>query len=386
MKLLTFLSIFLIFTINANALKIIENSYPQIVGIQIFNLAKKYENNLDSYMYSLKKSGINTVIIRVFQNKDDRVHYKKYDRNYERCKSGVYYQTGQACMVNNVLSQVLHSAKKYDLKVFAWMATRSLSFLKDKYGYEQIFTPDGIKRGYGLNIFHPIVRNKIIKLFEDLAFYDIDGILIQDDYILKYNEGASIYAKQRFYNANGLKVSYSKLFKEGSKLPLYKEWNQWKMKELSSFLQEIKIKVKMIDPKIKFAVNTYYETPLFPNNGLSWYSQSIPNYLKMGFEYFAYMGYHEQISNETGLSRYAAINYVKNSIKRIIELSGNPSRAILKIQIRSFGKDRKYINKAEIKKLCSFTKIFPGLSVVLVPFESIKDVKRCGINLNKIHY
>ncbi len=384
MKLLKYLIfIFLISNTNSFAITIVENFYPQIIGIQIFNLSRKYEHNLDLYMKSLKQNGINTVIIRVFQNKDDRVHYRKYDKNYEKCKSGVYFQTGQVCMVNDVLSQILHSAKKYDLKVYAWMATRSLSFLKDKYGYEQIFTPEGIKNGYGVNIFNPSVRRKIVKLFEDLAFYDIDGILIQDDYILKYNEGASEYARQRFYDANGIRVSYSKLFNDKNKLPLYKEWNLWKMSELSSLLQEIRVRVKKINPKIKFAVNTYYETPLFPDNGLSWYSQSIPKYIKMGFEYFAYMGYHEQISDETGISRFAAINYIKNSIKRIIDLTGNPSRAILKIQIRSFHKDRKYINKSEIKKLCSFINLYPGLSLVLVPFESIKDLKRCGVKLNK---
>jgi biofilm PGA synthesis lipoprotein PgaB len=371
--------VFLFFVTNSFALKLIETEYPQIIGVQIFNLAKKYEYNLDHYMYSLKRSGINTVIIRVFQNKDDRVHFKKYNKNYERCKSGVYFQTGQSCMVNDVLSQILNSAKKFDIKVFAWMATRSLSFLKDNYGYEQIFTEEGIKKGYGANIFNPTVRKKILKLFEDLAFYDIDGILIQDDYILKYNEGASTYAKQRFYDSNGIIVNYNKLFKGKTKLPLYKEWNDWKMKELSSFLQEIRIHVKKINPKIKFAVNTYYETPLFPDNGLSWYSQSIPQYVKMNFEYYAYMGYHEQISDETGLSRYAAINYVKNSIKRLIKLTGNPSRAMLKIQIRSFHKDRKYINLNEIRKLCNLTETFPGLSIVLVPFESINDLKKCKV-------
>jgi len=72
------------------------------------------------------------------------------------------------------------------------MATRSLSALKDIYGVDETFVVNGTKRnGYGINLFNEKVFSDIEQLFKDLLQYDIDGILIQDDFILKYDESAS---------------------------------------------------------------------------------------------------------------------------------------------------------------------------------------------------
>jgi biofilm PGA synthesis lipoprotein PgaB len=354
------------------ALNLVDYNYPQIRGVQIFYIPKKYEFNLDYYMKTLKSKGINTVLFRVFQNNGDRVHFNAKSN----CKSGVYFLTGQACMIDNSLSRVVNAAKKYDIKVYAWMATRSLSFLKERYGYESVFERKGFEpKKYGVNIFNSDVRRKIKELFKDLAYYDIQGILIQDDYILKYNEGASPEARKRFYVDYGYEnLSSKKLFKNSTYTKLYHEWNSWKMKQLSSFLNEIKTEVKKINPGIKFAVNIYYETPVYPDRGLSWYSQSIKQYINYGFEYLAFMGYHEQISDEMGISRYAAINYVNKSIKNMQKITKNNSRIMVKYQISSFKKGGGYLNKNELRLLCKTIKTYPKISYVAVPFDDLKDL------------
>jgi biofilm PGA synthesis lipoprotein PgaB len=368
-----FISIFiflLFFTHNLFAITIIDYNYPQIKGVQIFYIPSKYRYNLDTYMYKLKKNGINTLLFRVFQNSGDRVHFNLKNN----CKSGVYYQTSYACMIDNSLARVIKSAKKYNIKIYAWMATRSLSFLKKQYGLEKVFKRPGFeKKQYAVSIFNENVRNKLLGLFKDLAYYDIDGILIQDDYILKYNEGASSQAKKRFYIDNGWWLSSNKLFNKTTYNKAYYEWNIWKMKQLSSLLNDIKTEVKIINPNIKFAVNIYYETPVFPERGLSWYSQSIKQYINYGFEYLAFMGYHEQISNEMNISKFSAIKYIDKSIINMQKITKNNSRIIVKYQISTF-ENGEYLQENELTALCKTIKKYPDISFVAVPFDELNDL------------
>lgn len=379
LAILTFI-LLLFFQVQSHAIQIVEQNYPQIAGVQIFNLAPVYRYDLDRYMQSLKANGVNTVLVRVFQNYGDRFHFGVRSK----CKTGVYFQTGQACMLNNVLKDMVAAARRNDMKIYAWMATRSLSFLKDQYGYEKKFLRKPTdKKTYAASIFNLDVRNKLIALFKDLAEYDIDGILIQDDYILKYNEGASKQARKRFYVDNGEQVYTQKLFTKTGYKPFYNEWNQWKMKQLSALLNEIKTEVKMINPQIKFAVNIYYETPVYPDRGLSWYSQSIPAYVDYGFEYLAFMGYHEQIAEEMHISKYAAMKYVNESILRMKDVTHNNSRIMVKIQARSFkkGMNRAYLPSDELKQLCGIVKRYKDISYVIVPFEHLDDLKNpCFMN------
>lgn len=358
---------------RSEAIQIIEDNYPQISGVQVFNMAPQYRYKLDSYMKTLKANGVNTVLIRVFQNYGDRFHFGVRSK----CKTGVYFQTGQTCMLNNVLGDMVRAAKKNNMKIYAWMATRSLSFLKDEYGFEKKFLRNKTdKKTYGASIFNIKVRNKLLGLFKDLAEYDIDGILIQDDYILKYNEGASSDAKKRFYVDNGERVFTKKLFTKTGYTYFYNEWNRWKLDQLSSFLNEIKTEVKKINPQIKFAVNIYYETPVYPDRGLSWYSQSIDKYIGYGFEYLAFMGYHEQIADEMNISKFAAMNYINKSIINMKKVTLDNSRIMVKIQARSFkkGENRKYLPANELEKLCGIIKKYKNISYVIVPFENLDDL------------
>lgn len=362
-------------SVFAGSIQLVEKNYPQVSGVQIFNLAPQYHNQLDHYMKTLKENGVNTVFFRVFQNRGDRYHFNQRSK----CKTGVYYKSEHACIINNTLEDVIRAAKPYDIKVFAWMATRSLTFLKKKYGYEQRFIKNNQKDDtYAANIFDRRVRRVLKGLFTDLAKYDIHGILIQDDYILKHNEGASSVAKRRFFVDHGIRLTSDVLYKSKNQKAVYAEWNQWKMKQLSGFLNEIKASVKTINPQIKFAVNVYYESAIYPDRGLAWYSQSIQRYLDLGFEYLAFMGYHEQISDELSISRFAAIQFIQKSINRMLPLARFPQRVMVKFQARSFDKERSQLPKKELNRLCSTIKEHQNISYVIVPFEKLEDLSnRC---------
>ncbi len=202
--------------------------------------------------------------------------------------------------MRDVLAEAVESARKHDMKIYAWMATRTLSFLKTPDYMEKSFHKSELKDGYGMSIFQPEAAETVRELFRDLAAYDIDGILFQDDFILRYREGASEYALKAYEADTGIKLNGDKLFgcKGGlgqTKVPggcpeVFIPWREWKNSKMMEFYQSLKIESLKINPDLVFAGNVYYETPLEKDKGLSWYAQSIDSMLDFGFDYLAVMG------------------------------------------------------------------------------------------------
>ncbi|MDK2792810.1 MAG: poly-beta,6-N-acetyl-D-glucosamine N-deacetylase [Deferribacteres bacterium] len=339
------------------AITIIDNTVYKINGVQIFNFDKKYRYQLDDYFKTLKSHNVNAVFLRVFQNNSDRVHFNEVSN----CDSGVYFKSEVTCTVFDLLDLIIPYAKKYDIKVFAWMATRSLSFLKEKYGYEIEIRDKKMQNGYGVNIFKKGARDSLITLFKELASYDIDGILIQDDFILRMGEGISGLSSYRY------SVDYGKL----PSVDDY-DWFKWKVKNLSDFLNELRYETRKVNPKIKFAVNIYYETPLDASKGLKWYSQTIERYKELGFSYFAVMGYHEQIMNELNLNFNESLEVLNKMLNNLLS-SVSADNILMKIQVRKFNSDKSLINSKEVNSICTLIKNYKT-GIVLVPFESLSDL------------
>ncbi len=78
-------------------------------------------------------------------------------------------------------------------------------------------------------------------------------------------------------------------------------WAEWKSSQLALLFKELKEKAKTVNPKIKFAANVYYETPVDEAAAMAWYSQKLSTLKSAGADYFAVMGYFEQISSEQKL-------------------------------------------------------------------------------------
>ncbi|UOD34177.1 family 10 glycosylhydrolase [Deferribacteraceae bacterium V6Fe1] len=354
-------------SLSANAITLVDSSYYKVNGVQIFNFEKEYKYNLDNYFKSLKSSNVNTIFVRVFQNATDRIHFDESNK----CTSGVYFKSEIACTVFDLLDLIIPYARKHDIKVFAWMATRSLSFLKDTHKLELEFRDGNIQNGYGINIFDKNARNSLIELFKELAMYDIDGILIQDDFILRMNEGLSDLSKSRYY------VDYGKL-------PDNKDddWYKWKLLNLSGFLDELRYETKKINPKIRFAVNIYYETPVYPEKGLKWYAQSLEQYKKLGFSYFAVMAYHEQIMDELKINFQNTLSYLNTMLNKMSKLL-YPENILVKVQVREFNNEKTKIPKYKIDKVCELIKNY-NAGIVLVPFENLSDLNNNCFSEGKI--
>ncbi|MGA1847344.1 poly-beta-1,6-N-acetyl-D-glucosamine N-deacetylase PgaB [Deferribacter abyssi] len=360
--------LFILFnTIILNAkIVLVNNEKPQkIVGVQIFNMQKSYKNNLDYYFSLLKKAGVNTVFIRVFQNDGDRYHYGIKTS----CKHGLYFKSDKACTVYDILPEFIRYGKKYGIKIYAWIGTRKLSFLVEKYGKNKTFylSNNRKREGYGVDLFSSVIFKELISIFRELARYNIDGILLQDDYILRIDESASFDALTKYLIDHDKNLSPNYTF---DSLPI--DFFTWKKDYLADLLNRIKWEVKKINPKIKFAVNIYYETLLDKNKGIKWYGQCIDTYNKLGFKYFASMLYSEQIKKEM---KFDNNNYLI-MLDNILSVWSNkiyPSyRLIAKLQIRDFKKKVK-IDKTFYEKTCRLINKY-NVSYILVPFEDLADL------------
>lgn len=381
LSLFVVLTMLLSFSVNASSIKLVNKDNYPVNGVQIFVLDSKYKGNSELLMQELKSKNVDTVFLRVFHNTGSRFHFQEDSR----CSSGVYFKTDEACVISDLLGDMVKAGKKYNIKVYAWMATRTLSFLRNKDSMELAFSKNGgIEEGYGINFLHHETRVKIIQLFKDISSSGVDGILFQDDFILKYREGASKRSLYNYYLFSGVNLDFKKLFscKEGlseTKVPdgcagYFIPWIKWKNSVLTDFFQELRQASKEINPKIRFAANVYYETPGDDMKGMAWYSQSIANLKKAGFDYFAVMCYHDQISEEMGLDLQGTLKYISNMISILKEEIQDDRRIIMKLQRESFRKGV-IITDREFKKVCSLIKRSGNISRVLVPVDRAEEAK-----------
>lgn len=355
----------------------------KINGAQVFVLDEKYKGDIGKFFQEAKEKGINTVFFRVFHNSKDRAHLGMP----LQCESGVYYETQHACTVYDLLSDVVKAAHDNNIKLYAWMATRSLSFLKYKENMSMSLSASGgHETGYGANIFKKEVRDILLGLFEDLAKYEIDGILFQDDFIIKYTEGSDRYAAFLFKEETGIEVKSENFFKSvktynGRKVfSEYTEnfytWAEWKSSQLSLLFKELKERAKTHNPKIKFAANIYYETPIDEKAGIAWYSQNLTALKNAGADYFAVMGYYEQISDEKKLDRVSAAEYIGKIAESAVKMAGSEKAVIMKLQSKSF-KGAGMLSYNDYKLVCRRTRLAGDISYATVPVFSSSDIYVC---------
>lgn len=355
----------------------------KINGAQVFVLDEKYKGDIGKFFQEAKEKGINTVFFRVFHNSKDRAHLGLP----LQCESGVYYETQHACTVYDLLSDVVKAAHDNNIKLYAWMATRSLSFLKYKENMSMSLSASGgHETGYGANIFKKEVRDILLGLFEDLAKYEIDGILFQDDFIIKYTEGSDRYAAFLFKEETGIEVKSENFFKSvktynGRKVfSEYTEnfytWAEWKSSQLSLLFKELKERAKTHNPKIKFAANIYYETPIDEKAGIAWYSQNLTALKNAGADYFAVMGYYEQISDEKKLDRVSAAEYIGKIAESAVKMAGSEKAVIMKLQSKSF-KGAGMLSYDDYKLVCRRTRLAGDISYATVPVFSSSDIYVC---------
>ncbi|MBI3585126.1 MAG: family 10 glycosylhydrolase [Nitrospinae bacterium] len=368
------LTIALIGTIFFTPAAIYPHDNP-INAVQILWMNCRNFDEVEESILKLKMAGVNTLIIRVFQNRFDRFYPFANPKN----ETGVYFNTSYAPVVDDILGKLAEIAHKNNIKIFAWMTTRDSSWLIENHPdfKESIydFKTNYIIKGERLNIFNPKVMEILKGVYRDLARYDIDGILFQDDLVLRHTEGYSNEARSLFKKDTGIKadpaIMYKNIYQKKGRYyvslytPYFWKWSEWKSKRLSHTASEIMSAAREVNPDLKFAINLYYETVSSPRDALAWLSQNINELINHKFDYYAVMAYHRQMKRELGFSDKKIYEMLSMMTDTIIDKVGT-SKILMKVQVMDWD-TKASIPEGEIETAINSIKNGRDINLSFVP-------------------
>jgi poly-beta-1,6-N-acetyl-D-glucosamine N-deacetylase len=348
------------------------------VCAQVFYLDGKTLDQLEKRINQLKEAGVNTLIFRVFQNKGDRV-YKFVTPRHEE---GVYFKTEHAPVVDDILGKVAEIAHRNGLDIFAWMTTRYASYGLD--GHPELhcksynFETKKLEVARGFNLFRADVLKRLEGLFRDLGRYPIDGVLIQDDLIFKHNEDFSTEANKAFFKEFGYSphpdLFYIDPYKSESGkyyVKAYSDkfwvWANWKNRWLMNVAKQLMTAAKESNPRLKFGINLYYETVLNHSNSVAWFSQTLSEAQKKGFDYYAFMAYHRQTVNELNMEAMKAIDLMAEVAQKAVKSIENPYQVMMKVQVLDW-KSYEVIPAKEVEILLDRILSHGEVSLAFVPY------------------
>ncbi len=321
-----------------------EKKAKRRICVQASYFEGKTLEEVEKRMKELKNAGVNTIILRVFQNRGDRVYPFVTGGREE----GVYFKTEYAPVVDDLLEKLAEIVHRNGLEIFAWMTTRYAN-----YGWERFpeyrcmrynFETKKMEMARGFNLFHPEVLKRLENLFRDLGRTPIDGILFQDDLILRHDEDFSPEANQAFLEEFGYlpdpKVFYLDPYKSESGKYYVKAytdrfwaWANWKNRWLMNVAKRLMKAARESNPNLQFAINLYFEAVLNGLNGVAWFSQTPSEALKNNFDYYAIMAYHRQAMKNRNIEAKAAIDLMAEATRKAVEALGDPSRVLMKLWI-----------------------------------------------------
>jgi hypothetical protein len=279
------------------------------------------------------------------------------------------------------MAEIVH---RNGLDLFAWITTRYAN-----YGFEEPseyrcrsynFETKKIEFARGFNLFHPEVLKRLEGLFRDLGRYPIDGILFQDDLVLKHNEDFSSEANQAFLKEFGYsprpelfyvdpyKSDNGKYYIKGYTHQFW-SWASWKNRWLMNVAQRLMGAARESNPNLKFGINLYYETVLNSSNAVAWFSQSFSEALGKNFDYYALMAYHRQAMKESNMEERKAIGLMAEVAGNAVKWVGDPARVLMKIQIFDW-KSSEVVPQKEVEDVVTGILNHGEVSLGFVPYTN----------------
>jgi len=346
------------------------------ICVQASYFEGKTLEEVEKRMKELKNAGVNTIILRVFQNKGDRTYPFATGRREE----GVYFKTEYAPVVDDILGKLAEIAHRNGLEIFAWMTTRYANYgLENSPGYRCMkynFETKKMEMARGFNLFHPEVLKRLENLFRDLGRAPIDGILFQDDLILKHDEDFSTEASEAFLKEFGYLpdpgLFYVDPYKSDSGKYHVKgytdrfwTWANWKNRWLMNVAKRLMEASRESNPNLQFALNLYFEAVLSDLNGVAWFSQSLSGALRNNFDYYAVMAYHRQAMKNRNIEAGEAIGLMAEATQKAAEGVGDPSKVLMKVWILDW-------------------KGNGAVSTELAPRKEIEDILAAILNRGKV--
>ena len=355
----------------------------RLIAFQILLFGAETYEELQGEMKRIKEAGANTVVVRVFHNRGDRF-YSFID---PWANEGVYFKTDYAPVVADALILMTRAARENGLSIYAWMTTKYATFGDNNMGLNSYdFAKKEIVPSFGVALFDDEEVEKLVKIYQDLASYDIDGILFQDDLILKHAEGMGKDASRLFGKEIRPEDLYvSPYLSPGGTKYYVKEytdefwrWSAFKSKRLAWVVKRLMEGSREINPELKFAVNLSYESVLWPHHALAWLSQDIVEFRKAGVDYFFIMAYHRQMMKEKGMVEVADVRELFDLMcKNALFVVKEPERVVIKLQVSDWDTGLP-IAEGELIEVASYLYRGEEISIAFIPIgskSSLVDVK-----------
>ena len=347
-----------------------------IRAAQVFYSEASNYVEFEKEVVHMKALGINTIIFRVFGNGGDRI----YKLANPGSKTGVYFKTSRSPVLGDLLGNVTAIAHKHGIKVFAWMTTRHATYgmAGDVLDREYSLPARQYKTLPKLDLFNDKAIWELQNLYRDLAKYPIDGVLIQDDFVMRHMEGFGTEAKINYANTFNRALDAKNMYSDLELQPNgrvkrivytdeFWQFQDWKNKRLNLVAEKLIGTLKETNPKLEVALNVSYELFHKPKNALSWFAHDKT--LARKFNYVAVMAYQDQIMKEMRINLYEAGDLIADNTRGAISVMGSPERVIMKIQTMDWD-TRKELPSEEIRYI--YQKVesaSPDVGIALVPWE-----------------
>jgi tetratricopeptide (TPR) repeat protein len=345
---------------------------------QVLYFDGKTLGEVEKKVKQLKNAGVDTLIVKAFQNKGDRI-YKFATPLHEE---GVYFKTEYAPVVDDILGKIAEIVHRNGLDIFAWITTRYANYGSEgnpEYRCKSYnFETKKMELAKGFNLFHPDVVKRLEGLFRDLGRYPIDGILFQDDLILYHNEDFSNDANKAFLKEFGYSphpdLFYIDPYKSDSGkyyvkayTERFRTWANWKNRWLMDVAKRLMKASRESNPNLQFAVNLYFEAVINDFNGVAWFSETLSEALKNDFDYYAVMAYHRKAMKDRNIGMKEAIDLMAEAAEKAVKAVGDPAKVLMKVQILDL-KGYEVVPKKEVEQI--LTKILEqgNVSLAFMPY------------------
>jgi len=357
-----------------------ENLSP-IRAAQVFHSEANNYVEFEKEVVHMKSLGINTIIFRVFGNKGDRI----YEFANPGSNVGVYFKTAHSPVIDDLLGNVTAIAHKHGIKVFAWMTTRHAFYgvSGDVFDREYVLSDRQYKKLPKLDLFNEDAISMLQKLYADLAKYPIDGVLIQDDFVMRHMEGFGTQARIQYAKSFNRPLSANNMYNSLELKPNgrvkrivytdeFWQFQGWKNKRLNLVAEKLVKALKEINPKLEVALNVSYELFHKPKNVLSWFAHDKT--LARKFNYVAVMAYQGQMMKELRVNLNEAGALIADNTRNAVSVMGSSDRVIMKIQTMDWT-NRAPLPSAEIRYI--YQKVESAstdVGIALVPWENRSDL------------
>lgn len=248
-------------------------------------------SDLDRWLQSLAQVGITTLVLEVGTRSRTEQGIKPRGKSaatrQAQAPSGVYFRTGRAKLIQDVIGQAIPVAHRHGLSVFGAITLRRLSWLETRHEWADWFYDSAkrrLKPSSDLDLLNPAFQEYLTGFLTDLADTGIDGVLFQADAPMGPTDGLSSYGLAGFERDFGSTLDPGKLLApadHGASAsrqehpPEFWRWMGWKAREALKVKDQLRRAMRQHSPRMQFALEVHSNTVTAPAEALMQYGEDL---------------------------------------------------------------------------------------------------------------